>query len=152
MLVPAGPYSAGVIATLVIGYAIVSVVSTETIAHLPVSQPKARGLLATLTATLLLYAAWAQWRAHRGARLAVQGTLVIALLLLAEAQLAMALSAVWTPAWWEYHLQMLAAVALALRAIAGRDEALRLVQGKAGPRLDRTVVAALFKVVAPELR
>lgn len=107
-----------VIATLVIVYAIISVVSTETIADLPVSQPQARGMLATLTAILLVYAAWAQWRAYRGARLGVQGTLVIALLLLAEAQLAMALSTVWTLAWWEYHLLMLAAVALALRAIA----------------------------------
>lgn len=107
-----------VISTLVIAYAIISVVSTETIAHLPVSQPQARGGLATLTGLLFLYAAWAQWRAYRSARLETQATLVIAFLLLADAQLAMALSAAWTLAWWEYHLLMLAAVTLALRAIA----------------------------------
>jgi HD-GYP domain-containing protein (c-di-GMP phosphodiesterase class II) len=62
---------------------------------------------------LLLFSAWRQAGSYLVARLPLQGILVIAFILLAEAQVIMMLGQVWRLSWWEYHVLMLVAVGLA---------------------------------------
>jgi HD-GYP domain-containing protein (c-di-GMP phosphodiesterase class II) len=108
-----------VVAGVLVGsYAVLAISRSDLVASLPLSEPPASYGLAVASSGLFLFAAWRQYGLYRSARLALQGTLVLAYVLLAEAQLLMVLSVQWTLAWWEYHLVMLAAVALALRAIA----------------------------------
>ncbi|MEL6047383.1 hypothetical protein AAGG49_22205, partial [Stenotrophomonas maltophilia] len=45
------------------------------------------------------------------------GALVLAFVILAQAQVLVVLSAFWTAAWWGYHLLMLASVVIAVGAL-----------------------------------
>ena len=75
-------------------------------------------VLAAVSTAWLLFAGTHQWRAFWRERLPLQGALATAFPLLGLAQMAMVLAPAWTPAWWEYHVLMLIAVMLALRALA----------------------------------
>src|SRR4051812_14218306 len=62
-------------------------------------------------------AAVRQGRDWMRTRLPMQGALAVSYLLLAQAQLSQFLGPTWSPSWWEYHVLMLAAAAIALGAL-----------------------------------
>jgi len=99
-------------------FAILGFSQSEFVAELPLTTPPFSYLMAAASVACLLFAASRQWHAFSRERLPLQGALLMAFPLLALAQIAMVLAPPWTPAWWEYHLLMLVAVALALRALA----------------------------------
>ncbi|TAK22497.1 MAG: adenylate/guanylate cyclase domain-containing protein [Chloroflexota bacterium] len=69
------------------------------------------------TIALLLFAAWRQFRVFLRNRSPMQGAIVAAFILLAEAQAYMELSRFWSVLWWGYHILMLAAVVTAVAAL-----------------------------------
>lgn len=87
------------------------------VSSLPLSYPPLSYALGVTTVLLLAFAAWRQAGAYVLTRLPMHGALVMAYLLLVEAQVSMVLAPLWTLAWWEYHLLMLVAVVLALGAL-----------------------------------
>jgi HD domain-containing protein len=140
------------------GYAAIAIYNVRGVADLPLSQPPFSTALAIGSVALFLYAAWRQARSYRKARLASQAGLLAAFILLADAAAAMALFKVWTLGWWSYHLLMLGAVALALRALMverarGRsfrsviETALELEVSVDVEEVDIEVVAALVAAV-----
>jgi class 3 adenylate cyclase len=74
-------------------------------------------LLSGSVLVLFGFAAIAQGRDWVRTRLPMQGALVAAYVLLAQAQLSQFLGPVWTPSWWEYHGLMFAATVIALGAL-----------------------------------
>ena len=88
------------------------------VAGLPFAAPPYSFVLAEVGVLLYGFAAWRQLKLYLISRLRLQLTLAAAFVLLAEAQVAMVSTEIWTLAWWSYHLFMLAAVAIALRALA----------------------------------
>ncbi len=74
-------------------------------------------LLAGGVVLLYGFAAYRQGRDFLRTRLPLQGALVAAYLLLAQAQLSQFLGPVWTPSWWEYHVLMAMATIVALGAL-----------------------------------
>lgn len=98
-------------------YAAIAIFNTWTIARLPLSVPPYSTALAVGSILLFAFAALRQARTYRIARLPNQGALIAAFVLLASAAACMVLFRVWTYGWWYYHLLMLAAVSLALRAL-----------------------------------
>jgi len=89
-----------------------NVLSTITLSSPPYSTSFVVGTIA-----LLLFAAARQAALYRTAGLSSQADLTIAFVLLANAAACMVLFDVWTIGWWFYHLLMLTAVCLALRAL-----------------------------------
>ena len=80
----------------------------------PLPAAEGPGLLAIMAAVSIVLYGWAAWRtlilAHdRGGALPV--AISVALILLAEASLAIAISRNWHLSWWEWHVLMLAAFA-----------------------------------------
>ena len=71
------------------------------------------------TAVVLLYgfAALRQGRDWLRTRMPMQGALAAAYVLLAQAQISQFLGPTWSPSWWEYHVLMLTAAAVALGAL-----------------------------------
>ncbi len=100
------------------GYALAALLRSDLIASLSLSRAPASYLLASAGFLLLMYSAGRQWVSFRRSRLLTQRSLAVAFTLLAEAQIAMVIFPGWTLSWWTYHLLMLAAVAIALRALA----------------------------------
>jgi hypothetical protein len=115
-LAHAGPLL-GLAAGALAVYAVLAVTSPDLLASLPFSSPPASYGLAALTLALLGVAAWRQAGFYHATGSPMQGALAIAYILLGEAQLSMVLAPIWTLAWWEYHVLMLAAVGLALWAL-----------------------------------
>jgi HD-GYP domain-containing protein (c-di-GMP phosphodiesterase class II) len=74
--------------------------------------------MAAATVALLLFAALRQAQAYLVTRLPMQGILVVAFVLLAQASVQMVLSTVWKLSWWEYHVVMLLGVGLAFWSLA----------------------------------
>ncbi len=73
--------------------------------------PRGRGwdaALATLSISLLTVSALRYYRAWQVTRFPAQMAMVVALLLLAQSQLPMYFTAVWSTSWWTYHVLMLA--------------------------------------------
>ena len=101
------------LATALAIYAALAVASTELIAELPFGVRPYSTAMGLTTLALLLFSAWRQAGSYLVARLPLQGILVIAFILLAEAQVIMMLGQVWRLSWWEYHVLMLVAVGLA---------------------------------------
>jgi HD-GYP domain-containing protein (c-di-GMP phosphodiesterase class II) len=139
-------------------YAGVSIYRAGLIAELPLSLPPYTTVLAILSIGLFFFAAMRQARTYRRARLASQGFMLAAFLLLANAAAAMVLFKVWTAGWWYYHLLMLAAVALALHALVVErsratsfrsvvEAALELEVSVDVEELDFEVIAALVAAV-----
>lgn len=103
----------GAVLASVVAYGGLSLWQPELVAGSPLAHPA----LGVGTGLLFLFGAGRQAAEHRRGGQPVQGALGLALALLFEAQVAMALAPPWTLAWWEYHVLMLAAVVLALGAI-----------------------------------
>jgi hypothetical protein len=154
---PAGWLVVFVIIGLAI-YAGVAIYRTRLIAALPLSGPPYSTTLAILSIGLFFFAAMRQARSYRRARLGTQAFLLAAFVLLADAAAAMVLFPVWTAGWWYYHLLMLAAVALALRALMVErtraqsfrsvvETALELEVSVDVEELDFEVIAALVAAV-----
>ena len=102
---------------IVAGYGLVSAWRSDLIAGLPLSRQPWSAVMTVVTIALLGYAAWRQGIAFARTRFPSHGALVLAYVLLAEAQLLMATAPFWSLTWWEYHLAMLAATVLALGAL-----------------------------------
>jgi class 3 adenylate cyclase len=98
-------------------YAAVSGWWTYLLVALPLTRPPWSNVFVLSTIVLLGYAAWRQIRLYLRTRFPTYGALVLAYLLLAEAQLLMASAQLWSLAWWEYHVVMLGATVLALGAL-----------------------------------
>jgi HD-GYP domain-containing protein (c-di-GMP phosphodiesterase class II) len=109
-----------VVGAALASYGGLALISGEWIAQLPFGTKPYSYVMATVTIALLLFSAFQQARSYRTARLPFQGVLLLAFLLLAEAQVIMALGTVWRVSWWEYHLLMLAGVSLALWSITAQ--------------------------------
>ncbi|MHB8620278.1 MAG: adenylate/guanylate cyclase domain-containing protein, partial [Chloroflexota bacterium] len=108
---------AGGLVAVLVAYAALGLRLPDTLALLPLLQPPFTYLAAGLTVALLMFSAWRQSGEFLATRLPMQAALVAAYLLLADAQVAMVVAPVWSLAWWEYHVLMLAAVLCALAAL-----------------------------------
>ena len=98
-------------------YGGVALLNTDLLSTSSLSSPPYSTMLVIGTMALLLFAAFRQAALYRTAGLPGQADLIFAFILLADAAACMALFAVWTVGWWFYHLLMLTAVCLALRAL-----------------------------------
>ena len=74
-------------------------------------------VLTTAVVMLFGFAALRQGRDWLRTRLPMQGALAAAYVLLAQAQISQFLGPTWSPSWWEYHVLMLTAAAVALGAL-----------------------------------
>jgi class 3 adenylate cyclase len=108
---------AAVLAVVLVVYGVLGLTSPEIIAAIPLLDNPVPYCAAAVTIGVLLYAAWRQGREFMGSRLPMQLALVGAFLLLADAQVAMVITPVWSLSWWCYHILMLLAVLLALWAL-----------------------------------
>jgi HD-GYP domain-containing protein (c-di-GMP phosphodiesterase class II) len=153
---PAGWLVLFVIAALVAYGAIA--IKTWILAELPYSVPPYSTGLAIASILLFFLAAAGQARTYRLTRLESQASLIAAFVLLAEGMAAMVLFPVWSWGWWYYHLLMLAAVTLAVRALIvekarGKsfrsivEAALHLEVSVASEEFDVEAVAALVAAV-----
>lgn len=103
---------------LVIGaYGISVFVWTNWYAQVPISFPWGSYVTAAVTILLLLFATWRNFRVYSLTRLPMQWALVVGFVLLAEAQLSMAIPPVWSLAWWEYHVVMLLGTGAAMAGL-----------------------------------
>jgi HD-GYP domain-containing protein (c-di-GMP phosphodiesterase class II) len=109
-----------VVATALGIYAALALLNADLLSELPFGSKPYSYALAITTILLLLFCAARQARAYLTARLPLQGVLVGSFLLLAEAQVIMVLGTVWRLSWWEYHVLMLASVAIALCSVAAQ--------------------------------
>jgi len=114
---PAGGLLVVVLAGLVV-FAALGFADNQALAELPLTQPPFLYGLGAVSAVLMLFAGRQQWLAYTREQLALQWALAMAFPLLALAQVAMVLAAPWSAGWWEYHVLMAVAVALALRTLA----------------------------------
>jgi HD-GYP domain-containing protein (c-di-GMP phosphodiesterase class II) len=105
-----------IVTALLVAYGFITI-KTWMLAHLPLSQPPYNTALTIGSILLFFVAAFRQARTYRVTRLESQATLILAFVLLAEAAAAMVSFPVWTWGWWYYHLMMLAAVCLSVRAL-----------------------------------
>jgi class 3 adenylate cyclase len=77
-------------------------------------------LLGVLAVVLYAFAAWRTYRLYRERGGAILLTIAVALVLLAEAMIAIVVSRNWQLSWWEWHVLMLAAFVLI--ALGAREE------------------------------
>jgi class 3 adenylate cyclase len=117
-------------------------------------------LLGVVSVALYAYAAWRSFLQYRLRGGTILLTIAVALVLLAEAMLAIVLSRNWHLSWWEWHVLMLAAFALI--ALGARDEYRRSgsLTGAFGglyleatlARIDRWQAEAIAAVAAADAR
>jgi class 3 adenylate cyclase len=105
------------VSAVLVAYGVTGLVAPNIVAQLPLLQPPFIYIAAGLSVALLLFSAWRQSLEYSATRMPMQAAQVGAFLLLADAQVAMVISPVWGPAWWEYHVLMLVAVVTALWAL-----------------------------------
>ncbi len=109
---------------------------------------------------LYAYSAWRAYRLHRQRGGALLRAMVVALILLAEATIAVSLSRNWQLSWWEWHLLLLAAfgaIALGARSEYRRGGSLTAAFGglyleATLQRVDRWYATAVAQVAAAEAR
>ncbi len=99
-----------------------------------------------------MLAAWQQARAYAAAHFPFNGALVLAFVVLAQAQVLVVLSAFWTVAWWGYHVLMLASVVIALGALFVELDRRRGLERFLSRELVERVVAGDLLRIAGELR
>jgi putative nucleotidyltransferase with HDIG domain len=147
-----------VLAAALTTYGGIALLSGEWIAALPFGAAPYSYLMAAFTIALLVFCSVQQARSYLAARIPFQGILILAFLLLVEAQLAQVLGVTWRLSWWLYHVLMLVAVALALWSIAAqraRGQSLRALleatldlEVKVGSELEHVeTIAALAAAV-----
>jgi class 3 adenylate cyclase len=115
---PASPrrFLAGAV-VLVVLYGIAALGRSDLVVRVPLTRPPYAVMLALAGTALYVFSARRLTAAYARTRFPFQGALAVAFLFLALAQIIMATSAIWTLAWWEYHVLMFAAVVLALGAL-----------------------------------
>ncbi|HEX3629640.1 MAG TPA: HD-GYP domain-containing protein [Candidatus Dormibacteraeota bacterium] len=147
-----------VLAGALLAYGGLALLSGQWIARLPFGTAPYSDGMALTTIALLAFCAFQQARSYLVARLPLQGVLLLAFVLLAEAQVVMLVGTVWRLSWWEYHVLMLVGVGLALASVAAqraRGQSLRsLVEAtldlevKVGAELEHVdTIAALAAAV-----
>jgi HD-GYP domain-containing protein (c-di-GMP phosphodiesterase class II) len=104
------------VTAILVAYGFIAI-KTWMLVHLPLSQPPYSTALTIGSILLFFAAAIRQAKTYRVTRLESQATLILAFVLLAEAAAAMVVFPVWSLGWWYYHLMMLAAVCLSVRAL-----------------------------------
>jgi class 3 adenylate cyclase len=104
-------------AALPLAYAGLAAWRADLVANLPLSRPPLVYALLLASGVLLAYAAWRQGRAYAATHFPVNGALILAFVVLIQAQVLVVVSAFWTLAWWGYHVLMLAGVVIALAAL-----------------------------------
>ncbi|HEU4760387.1 MAG TPA: HD domain-containing phosphohydrolase, partial [Dehalococcoidia bacterium] len=104
----------GACAGLILLYFVVSLAFPDWLTGFPTRETWFRYLLSVGTIGLLLFAAWRYGQSYMFARLPGQLAVMGGLVLLAEAQVSLALGEVWYLAWWMYHGLFLAAFASVL--------------------------------------
>ena len=119
------PYSPAGWLILLVGtalaiYGALAIASTPLIAKLPFGVKPYSTAMAGTTIFLLLFAAARQARGYLAARLPLQGMLVLAFMLLAEAQVIMLVGTAWKLSWWIYHVLMLVGVAIAIVSLTAQ--------------------------------
>jgi HD-GYP domain-containing protein (c-di-GMP phosphodiesterase class II) len=133
-------------------------IKTWILAQLPLSTPPYSTGLAIASVGLFFVAAVRQAQSYRATRLESQALLIVAFVLLAEAVSAMVMFRVWSWGWWYYHILMLTATTLAVRAllverIRGKsfraviEAALQLQVSADAEEIDVESVAALVAAV-----
>jgi signal transduction histidine kinase len=98
-------------------YVLLATFATEDLGKTPLSYPPLSSGLAVLTIALLVVAAGVQLFGRSPAPGTLRFFLAISFLMLAEAQISLAIAPPWTLAWWEYHGLMASAVGLALASL-----------------------------------
>lgn len=148
------PHTAVLVTTaIVVGYAALSAWRNDVVAGLVVSRQPWSSLLAGATIALLAYSAWRQGRIYLRSRFPTHGALVLAFVLLAEAQVLMATAPFWSLTWWEYHIVMFAATVLALGALFVELRRRRALERFLPPPVvERVVAGDLSRLVAGERR
>ena len=141
------------IGAVVAAYAALSGWRTDLLVALPLTRPPWSTAFASATILLLAYAAWQQGRLYLRSHFPTHGALVLAYVLLAQAQLLMAAASFWSLAWWEYHVVMLAATILALGALFVDLRRRRALERFLPPPVvDRVVAGDLRRLMAGERR
>jgi class 3 adenylate cyclase len=142
-----------VIGAVLAAYAALSGWRTDLLVALPLTRPPWSNAFAATTMLLLAYAAWRQARVYLRTRFPSHGALVLAYVLLAQAQLLMAAAAFWSLAWWAYHVVMLAATVLALGALFVELRRRRALERFLPPPIvERVVAGDLRRLMAGERR
>jgi class 3 adenylate cyclase len=137
---------------LPLAYAGLAAWRADLIAYLPLSQPPLVYVLMLASGVLLALAAWQQARAYAAAHFPFNGALVLAFIVLAQAQVLVVLSAFWTVAWWAYHVLMLASVVIALGALFVELDRRRGLERFLSRELVERVVAGDLLRIAGERR
>jgi HD-GYP domain-containing protein (c-di-GMP phosphodiesterase class II) len=125
------PFSAprALVLTVVAGLAVYAAFAldfSDLIARIPFDRPPYVAIVVASSLGLVAFASWRQIRTYRITRLPLQATLIVAFLLIGQAQVQMILAPTWRLNWWLYQMVLLEGVALALGAlvlehIAGRS-------------------------------
>jgi class 3 adenylate cyclase len=111
------PGIVGLALALIAAYAGAALTRSDVVARLAIGRPPYSDAMAAASVGLLTFSAWNQTASYARTHFPMQRALAVAFLFLALAQVIMATAALWTLAWWEYHLLMFAAVVLALGAL-----------------------------------
>lgn len=104
-------------ALVILAYGISGFLAHVWFEQIPITFPRGSYLTAAVTIGLLIFAIQRNFLAYSLSRLPMQWALVTGFVLLAEAQLSMAISPVWTLAWWEYHFLMLLGAGAAMAGL-----------------------------------
>jgi class 3 adenylate cyclase len=134
------PVLAAAVLALLAAYAALSIAIPDVVGSLPLSRPPFSYALAATSVLLLVVAAWHQFRAYARTWLPTQGALAVAFVLLAEAQMLMAVAPFWTVSWWGYHVLMFSAVVIALTALFVELDRRRALERFVPPELVEGVV------------
>ncbi len=89
-------------------YFVVSLAYPDWATGFPTTAAWFRDLLTFVTIGMLLFAAWRYFQSYLFARLGAQLSVVVGLVLLAEAQISLNFGEVWYYSWWMYHFLFLA--------------------------------------------
>ncbi len=99
-------------------YAAFALALSDLIARIPFDRPPYLSIVVLSSLGLVSFASWRQIRAYRLTRLPLQVCLIVAFLLIGEAQVQMMLAPTWRLSWWLYQMVLLEGVGLALAALA----------------------------------
>ncbi|MEA2639249.1 MAG: adenylate cyclase [Chloroflexota bacterium] len=106
------------VALAILLYGMTAYFAPNLLDELPLSSPPFSDVLSFVTVSLFAFTAWRHSQLYQISQRSTLSALVVSALLLAQAQISMSVSPVWSLAWWEYHALMLAGVAIALIALA----------------------------------
>jgi len=146
----------GIVFAIVVGglvvYAFLAWIHPHLLTSLPISRTPASDSMALVTIGLLLFTVLRHGELYLRRRLPLHGAMVIAALLLAQAQIPMDLAQPWTLAWWVYHALMFAAVSIALISLVLEiDRRLALDRFLPDDVINRALAGELISR-APEIR